>query len=174
MNSARSATLVPDGRDLALSRRAADQQDRSSGRVCGRAERRVARRANSKRSRRSNAGVAMDMQVDFTGGRSETGGARATVDGLVTRARELNLKVRGLMVVAPPGEERTREAFASTVALADRLGVKERSMGMSEDLEMACELGTTEVRLGRALFGPRQSLGAWPNMVPGVLPRRRG
>jgi uncharacterized pyridoxal phosphate-containing UPF0001 family protein len=35
----------------------------------------------------------------------------------------------------------------------------ERSMGMSEDLEMACELGTTEVRVGRALFGPRTDAG---------------
>jgi uncharacterized pyridoxal phosphate-containing UPF0001 family protein len=26
---------------------------------------------------------------------------------------------------------------------------------MSDDLELACEYGTTEVRLGRALFGPR-------------------
>jgi hypothetical protein len=62
--------------------------------------------------------------------------------------------------VAPPGEERTRAAFASTVALADRLGLKERSMGMSEDLEIALEQGTTELRLGRALFGPRQPLSA--------------
>src|ERR1019366_1514572 len=43
----------------------------------------------------------------------------------------------------------------ATVALADALGLVERSMGMSDDLELACELGTTEVRLGRALFGPR-------------------
>jgi uncharacterized pyridoxal phosphate-containing UPF0001 family protein len=28
-------------------------------------------------------------------------------------------------------------------------------MGMTEDLELACSLGSTEVRLGRALFGPR-------------------
>jgi hypothetical protein len=60
------------------------------------------------------------------------------------------------MVVAPPGEVRARAAFAATVALADHLGVKERSMGMSEDLEIALEQGTTELRLGRALFGPRQ------------------
>jgi uncharacterized pyridoxal phosphate-containing UPF0001 family protein len=33
-------------------------------------------------------------------------------------------------------------------------------MGMSEDLEIALEQGTTELRLGRALFGPRQSVSA--------------
>jgi hypothetical protein len=107
-----------------------------------------------------NPGVAIDVQVDFTGEAQRNGAPPEAVEGLVARARELNLKVRGLMVVAPPGKERTREAFASTVALADRLGVKERSMGMSEDLEIALEQGTTELRLGRALFGPRRSLGA--------------
>jgi pyridoxal phosphate enzyme (YggS family) len=104
--------------------------------------------------------ATIDVQVDFTGEAQRNGAPPEEVEGLVTRARELNLKVRGLMVVAPPGEERTRAAFAATVALADRLGVKERSMGMSEDLEIALEQGTTELRLGRALFGPRQSLSA--------------
>ena len=28
-------------------------------------------------------------------------------------------------------------------------------MGMSDDLEIACEMGTSEVRIGRALFGER-------------------
>ena len=59
------------------------------------------------------------------------------------------------MVVAPPDADLARAAFRRTVELADELGLVERSMGMSEDLEMACELGTTEVRVGRALFGPR-------------------
>jgi uncharacterized pyridoxal phosphate-containing UPF0001 family protein len=58
-------------------------------------------------------------------------------------------------VVAPLGADAAREAFVRTVTLADALGLSERSMGMSEDLEIACEAGTTEVRLGRALFGPR-------------------
>jgi PLP dependent protein len=105
-------------------------------------------------------GATIDVQVDFTGAAQRNGATPDEVEGLVAHARELNLKVRGLMVVAPPGEERTRAAFASTVALADRLGVVERSMGMSEDLEIALEYGTTELRLGRALFGPRQSPSA--------------
>jgi uncharacterized pyridoxal phosphate-containing UPF0001 family protein len=65
------------------------------------------------------------------------------------------LDVRGLMVVAPQGERATRDAFERTRDLADELGLLERSMGMSDDLEIACELGSTEVRVGRALFGPR-------------------
>lgn len=105
-------------------------------------------------------GATIDVQVDFSGEARRNGATADEVEGLVTRARELNLSVRGLMVVAPLGEGPTRSAFARTVALADRLGLKERSMGMSEDLEIALELGTTELRLGRALFGPRQPPGA--------------
>jgi PLP dependent protein len=39
--------------------------------------------------------------------------------------------------------------------LADDLGLTERSMGMSDDLELAVSAGSTTVRIGRALFGER-------------------
>jgi uncharacterized pyridoxal phosphate-containing UPF0001 family protein len=42
--------------------------------------------------------------------------------------------------------------------LADRLVLPERSMGMSHDLELAVAEGTTMVRIGTALFGPRPRL----------------
>jgi uncharacterized pyridoxal phosphate-containing UPF0001 family protein len=99
--------------------------------------------------------AALDIQVDFTGRAERNGVPPEDVSRLVSRARELNLNVRGLMVVAPTDAVAAREAFLRTGALADALGLVERSMGMSEDLEIACEAGTTEVRLGRALFGPR-------------------
>jgi hypothetical protein len=41
------------------------------------------------------------------------------------------------------------------VALADELGLPERSIGMSGDFVVAAEEGATSVRLGTALFGPR-------------------
>ncbi|MGC1418739.1 MAG: hypothetical protein WA786_01290, partial [Acidimicrobiales bacterium] len=74
---------------------------------------------------------------------------------LVARARQRGLNVKGLMTVAPPDVAGAREAFHITSEMADQLGLQERSMGMSDDLELACEFGTTEVRVGRALFGPR-------------------
>jgi PLP dependent protein len=103
--------------------------------------------------------IALDIQGDFTGRAERNGVSPQDVPDLVSRARELNLNVRGLMVVAPPEPRAARDAFVRTVALADSLGLAERSMGMSEDLEIACEAGTTEVRLGRALFGPRDLPG---------------
>lgn len=95
------------------------------------------------------------VQVDVTGRAERNGATPDAVPGLVARARAAGLGVRGIMVVAPPDREGARAAFATTVALADDLALEERSMGMSEDLEWACRAGTTEVRLGRALFGPR-------------------
>jgi PLP dependent protein len=100
-------------------------------------------------------GHFIDVQVDYTGEGRRNGAPPHEVAALVMRARDLSLNVRGLMVVAPRGEQATREAFERTRDLADELGLVERSMGMSDDLEIACELGSTEVRLGRALFGPR-------------------
>jgi len=65
------------------------------------------------------------------------------------------LDVQGLMVVGPRIFDDARRSFAMVSDLADRLGLSERSMGMSEDLEIAVEEGSTMVRIGRALFGDR-------------------
>jgi pyridoxal phosphate enzyme (YggS family) len=99
--------------------------------------------------------VTIYVQVDCTGATTRNGAAPHEVADLVGRARERGLDVRGLMTVAPPDVRGAREAFHITSDLADGLAVVERSMGMSDDLELACELGTTEVRVGRALFGAR-------------------
>jgi PLP dependent protein len=71
------------------------------------------------------------------------------------------LRVEGLMTVAPLGGD-ARAAFRQVRLLKQRLsetfpriyfGVL--SMGMSEDYVLAVEEGSTEVRVGTALFGPR-------------------
>jgi hypothetical protein len=60
------------------------------------------------------------------------------------------------MTVAPPGDpELARATFDQVARLRDELGLRELSMGMSEDLEQAVAAGATMVRLGTALFGPR-------------------
>ena len=79
------------------------------------------------------------------------------VPALVARARDAGLLVEGLMTVGPTSGDpaRTRDAFRTVAHLADELGLVERSMGMSGDLELAVEAGSTRVRLGTALFGAR-------------------
>lgn len=95
------------------------------------------------------------VQVDFTGAAGRNGADESDVEALVARAKDLGLDVNGLMCVAAPGNDAARLSFSKLTILANSLGLKERSMGMTDDLEIACELGSTEVRIGRALFGPR-------------------
>ena len=95
------------------------------------------------------------MQVETTGLPGRNGCSPAEVIELVPRLADLGLDVRGLMTVAAPDPTASREAFVSLARLADRLGLEERSMGMSDDLEAAVAAGSTMVRIGRALFGAR-------------------
>jgi len=67
------------------------------------------------------------------------------------------LQIIGLMTMAPLGldaAERT-QLFAACSALAAELGLKELSMGMSGDWPEAAQAGSTWVRVGSALFGPK-------------------
>jgi len=100
-------------------------------------------------------GGSIDVQVDTTELAQRNGASPRDVRDLVARARALGLHVRGLMTVAPPNPEGARQAFATVATLADDLGLIERSMGMSEDYQLACAYGATELRLGRLLLGPR-------------------
>lgn len=64
------------------------------------------------------------------------------------------LDLRGLMAIPPPGD--TRPHFVSLRKLGETLGVRELSMGMSDDFEAAVEEGATLVRVGSAIFGKRR------------------
>jgi pyridoxal phosphate enzyme (YggS family) len=66
------------------------------------------------------------------------------------------LAVDGLMTVPPVGSpEETRGHFRRLRLLRDAVGLRELSMGMSDDFEVAIEEGATMVRVGRAIFGAR-------------------
>jgi pyridoxal phosphate enzyme (YggS family) len=74
-----------------------------------------------------------------------------------------NLRVEGLMTVAPLSADPAvaRRTFANLRAIRDRLAsdsgtpLAELSMGMSADMDDAIAEGSTIVRVGSALFGPR-------------------
>ncbi len=76
-------------------------------------------------------------------------------------ARLPRLEVRGLMTVAPlvSDPEEVRPVFRDLRRLRDALGLAELSMGMTDDFEVAIEEGATLVRIGRAIFGERQTPG---------------
>ena len=68
-----------------------------------------------------------------------------------------HLDVQGLMTVAPQSHdpEAVRPVFRELRQLRDALGLRELSMGMTDDFEVAIEEGATMVRVGRAIFGER-------------------
>ncbi|GAC1314261.1 MAG: YggS family pyridoxal phosphate-dependent enzyme [Acidimicrobiales bacterium] len=101
-------------------------------------------------------GAPVLVQVNVTGDPARPGAAWEDVGALVSRGRDAGLDVRGLMAVGPAGDpEQARPKFAELAALAGRLGLSELSMGMTDDLEVAVAEGSTIVRVGTALFGPR-------------------
>jgi pyridoxal phosphate enzyme (YggS family) len=69
-----------------------------------------------------------------------------------------NLKIEGLMTIPPfyDDPERARPLYRRLKALAGEYGLKELSMGMTGDFEIAVEEGATMVRVGSAIFGERQ------------------
>ena len=90
----------------------------------------------------------------------EAGADPAHVEGLCDTIRKLpRLELRGLMTVPPPDREVTKRVFESLAALRERLGGKaalpDLSMGMSGDLDLAIETGSTLVRIGSSIFGQR-------------------
>ncbi len=102
-------------------------------------------------------GARVLVQVNTTGEASKSGAEPRAAPDVVAAARAAGLHVEGLMTVgpthAPP--EAARPAFRLLRRLADDLGLLTCSMGMSHDLEVAVEEGSTEVRIGTALFGRR-------------------
>lgn len=73
-----------------------------------------------------------------------------------------HIRVRGLMAIPPAGEDPTpyfaqmRELYDKFRGVDSRMPMDILSMGMSHDYEQAIAQGATMVRVGSAIFGPRQ------------------
>ncbi len=68
---------------------------------------------------------------------------------------EINLNIVGLMCF-PPFESESDKYFKDAYDLNNQLGLKELSMGMSNDYIKAIKHGSTFVRIGSAIFGERK------------------
>ena len=97
------------------------------------------------------------LQVNSTNEPDKGGCEPGDVEALCTKALSLGLHVAGLMTVGPTVSDATatRNAFRLLSKIAKDLGLKELSMGMTGDLEIAVEEGSTAVRIGSGLFGAR-------------------
>jgi hypothetical protein len=101
-------------------------------------------------------GARVLVQVDVAGLAGRGGCPPDRVAGLVGALRQEDLDVAGLMAVGRPGPpDEARPGFTLVSKLADSLDLPVRSMGMSDDFEVAVAEGSTMVRLGRVLFGER-------------------
>lgn len=103
------------------------------------------------------------LQVNVSAEASKSGATPDELRELATAVERLpRLRLRGLMAIPAPqvNVAQQRIVFASTNALfrqlrEDGLKVDVLSMGMSDDLEAAIAEGSTMVRVGTAIFGPR-------------------
>ncbi|BBA32272.1 uncharacterized protein sS8_0304 [Methylocaldum marinum] len=101
------------------------------------------------------------IQVNVSGESTKSGVAPEELEGVIEAVAALpRLRVRGLMAIPAPTDETDLQcaSFRSLRLAAERLGrfgLDTLSMGMSEDLEAAVAEGSTMVRVGTALFGPR-------------------
>lgn len=102
-------------------------------------------------------GARVLVQVDTSEDPGKGGCSVAEVPALVDRARDIGLEIAGLMTVGPTGSppEAAAPGFGVVRRLVDDLGLTVCSMGMSADLDVAVEAGSTLVRIGTALFGAR-------------------
>lgn len=104
------------------------------------------------------------LQINTSGEASKGGYAEAELADTLGRISSLTrLRLRGLMTIPAPADdmEAQRLPFRRLRALRDKLRTGDMpletlSMGMTDDLEAAIAEGATIVRIGTAIFGPRQ------------------
>jgi len=134
----------------------------------------LARRLGEQRPA-GKAPVNICLQVNISGEASKSGVTPDAVPALVEAIAPLpGVRLRGLMAIpapCPPGGD-PRAPFHAMHALLSRLQkthpeLDTLSMGMSADLDAAIAEGATIIRIGTALFGPR-------NPTPSKTPADKG
>jgi pyridoxal phosphate enzyme (YggS family) len=113
----------------------------------------------AKRLDQLNRPLEVMIEVKLSHEEAKEGAPPESLPALIAAIRACpNLRLTGLMTMPPwcDDPEVTRPYFRTLAALAREHGLPKLSMGMSHDLEAAIEEGSTHVRVGTALFGPRK------------------
>lgn len=106
------------------------------------------------------------IEVNIGGEGSKYGLAETEVEGVVAAANDLSrIEMKGLMAIPPAAEnpEASRPYFRRLREIRDRVrastgvDLRDLSMGMSHDFEIAIEEGATMIRVGTVLFGRREA-----------------
>ncbi len=100
------------------------------------------------------------VEINIAGEETKAGIMPEDLGGFMSKLLKLrNLRVRGLMAMPPLMEpEKERPYFKRLKELAESQNLTVLSMGTSHDYVVAVEEGSTMVRLGTAIFGPRDKL----------------
>jgi pyridoxal phosphate enzyme (YggS family) len=121
-----------------------------------------------RRARAAGRVIPVLIEVNIGGEGSKSGIALNSALNLIRLTAPLeNLSIRGLMTMPPwfDDPEESRPYFRALRELRDRIageaiprvGMRELSMGMTDDYVVAIEEGATIVRIGRGIFGERQA-----------------
>lgn len=94
------------------------------------------------------------IQVNIGEEEQKAGVLPVETDAFIANARGYGLTISGLMCI-PPVDGPRGPYFALLKTIAARNGISQLSMGMSDDFETAIAFGSTEVRVGSAIFGSR-------------------
>lgn len=104
--------------------------------------------------RTQNRNLPCFIQVNTGAEDQKAGVLPEALPDLLAYARQSGLNVVGLMCI-PPALAPAGVHFAFLRTLADRSGLTQLSMGMSDDYKQAILAGATHIRIGSALFGER-------------------
>jgi pyridoxal phosphate enzyme (YggS family) len=108
--------------------------------------------------------IKVMIEINLSGETTKFGIDEEKILNLVKRILQLNhLSLEGLMTMPPyfDSPEMSRPYYIELRALKEKIAregipMRELSMGMSNDFEIAIEEGATYVRVGTAIFGPRK------------------
>ncbi len=94
------------------------------------------------------------IEVNISGEGSKFGIKPGELENFLREAKKFqSVEILGLMTMAPLAEaEKARPVFRKLKELAGKFGLRELSMGMTNDFEVAVEEGATFVRVGSAVF----------------------
>jgi pyridoxal phosphate enzyme (YggS family) len=120
----------------------------------------------NRRAEQADRVMKVMIEVNLSKEATKFGTDEEVVVNLAKRIQNLNhLSLEGLMTMPPyfDSPEMSRPYYIALRALKEKMvkeGVpmKDLSMGMSNDFEIAIEEGATYVRVGTAIFGPRKSV----------------
>ena len=96
------------------------------------------------------------IQVSLNDRYQQGGCSPENVPDLIEFASDKGMNVEGLMTIGVDQDiDATKNVFAELGKLSETMGLKEISMGMSNDFEIAIDYGATILRVGRSIFGER-------------------